>query len=204
MKDKTGRMLREIEHIKGRLSEYFVELMNVNNQGKAIVTCMGVREGVGRVYKQSDIKKEVKKAIGDIKSRKAPGIDGITSELLKYGGEAVGDWIHVLCNLAYKERRVPQDWSKAAIVPVYEGKGDKIECNNYRGISLLSIPDKVYGKILIRRVQVITNDKVSEEQGRFRTGKGCVDQIFNMRMIIKKMLAKDKNVYAAFMDLEKA
>jgi len=51
-------------------------------------------------------------------------------------------------------------------------------------------------------VQKITKDKVSVEKGGFRTGKGCVDQIFTVRMIIEKMLAKEK-VYAAFMDLEK-
>ncbi len=79
MKDKNGRMLRENENIK-RWSEYFEETMNVNNQGKAIVTCMGIKEGKGRVYEQSDIKREVVKAIEDLKSGKAPGIDGITSE----------------------------------------------------------------------------------------------------------------------------
>ncbi len=42
--------------------------MNVSNQGKAIVTCVGMREGVGRVYKQSDIGKEVIKAIGEWKN----------------------------------------------------------------------------------------------------------------------------------------
>ncbi len=203
VKDKNGRMLRENEHIKGKWSLYFQELMNVSNQEKAIVTCMGMRESVGIIYKQSDIGKEkVIKAIGDLRSGKAPGVDGITSELFKYGGETVSDWIHVLCKLAYKEGRVPQDWSKAVIVPIYKGKVDKTECINYRGISLLSIPGKVYGKIIIRRMQEITNDKVSEEQGGFRTGNGCIYQIFHMRMIIEKMLAKD--VYAAFMDLEKA
>jgi len=50
---------------------------------------------------------------------------------------------------------------------VYKGKGDKSECGNYRGIRLLSIPGKVYGKILIGRVQEIINGKVSEEQGGF-------------------------------------
>ncbi len=54
------------------------------------------------------------------------------------------------------------------------GKRDKSECSSYKGISLLSILGKVYGKILIGRVQEITNGKVSEQQGRFRTGKGCV------------------------------
>ena len=205
MKDNSGKMLRENDDVKRRWSEYFEELMNVNSQGKAIVTCMGMKEGGGRVYEQSDIKREeIVKAIGDLKCGKAPGIDGITAEMLKYGGEAISDWMHAMCILAWKEGRVPQDWTKATIVPVYKGKGDKSECGSYRGISLLSIPGKVYGKILIGRVQEITNGKVSEEQGGFRTGKGCVDQIFNMRMIIEKMLAKDKNVYAAFMDLEKA
>jgi len=205
VKDNSGRMLRENDDVKRRWSEYFEELMNVNSQGKAIVTCMGMKEGGGRVYEQSDIKREeVVKAIGDLKCGKAPGIDGITAEMLKYGGEAISDWMHAMCILAWKEGRVPQDWTKATIVPVYKGKGDKSECGSYRGISLLSIPSKVYGKILIRRVQEITNGKVSEEQGGFRTGKGCVDQIFNMRMVIEKMLAKDKKVYAAFMDLEKA
>ncbi len=117
-----------------------------------------MKEGGGGVHKERDIKtEEVVKAIGNLKSGKAPSIDEITSELLKYGGEAIRDWMH-----AYKAGRVPQDWSKAAIVPMYKGKGDKSECGNYRGISLLSIPGKVYGKILIRRVQEITNYKFSE------------------------------------------
>jgi len=100
VKDNSGRMLREND-VKRRWSEYFEELMNVNNQGKTIVTCMGMKEGEGRVYEQSDIKREeVVKAIGDLKCGKAPGIDGITAEMLKYGGGAVSDWMHVVCILA--------------------------------------------------------------------------------------------------------
>lgn len=48
-------------------------------------------------------------------------------------------------------------------------------CGSYRKISLLSTSGIVYGKILIERIQEITRDKVSEEQGRFRLGKGYVD-----------------------------
>jgi len=53
-------------------------------------------------------------------------------------------------------------------------------------------------------VKNITNDMIGEEQGGVRKGKGCVDQIFNLRMIVEKILAKRKKVYAAFIDLEKA
>ncbi len=114
----------------------------------------------------------------------------MTSELLKYGGEAVNDWMHVMFNLAWKEERVPQDCRKTTIVPVYKGKGVKNKCSSYKGISLLSIPNKVYGKIFIGRAQGITYDKVGEEKGRFKTGKGCVNEIFNMRMTTEKRLAR--------------
>lgn len=42
---------------------------------------------------------------------------------------------------------VPGDWTKATVVPVYKGKGEKMSVVVI-GISLLNIPDKVYGKIL--------------------------------------------------------
>ncbi len=43
---------------------------------------------------------------------------------------------------------------------------DRNECQNYRGISLLSIAGKVYGKTVIERVQKITESRISEEQDR--------------------------------------
>ncbi len=99
---------------------------------------------------------------------------------------------------------MPVDWTKAIIIPVYKGKGTRRECGSYRGISLLSISGKVYGKVIIERVQRLTEKKISEEQGGFRKGSGCVDQIFSFRMVVEKILAKGKKLYAAFMDLEKA
>ncbi len=45
---------------------------------------------------------------------------------------------------------------------------------------------------------------MSEEQGGFRKGRGCVDQIFAMKRLVEEYLGKVKKLYAAFMDLEKA
>ncbi len=118
---------------------------------------------------------------------------------------------------------VPADWIKAIIVPVYKGKGRNGECGSYRGISLLSIPKKIYGKIITERVQRLTEEKISEEQGGFRKGRGCVDQILSFRlveekilargknytlpsliykMVVEKILARGKKLYTAFIDIE--
>ena len=44
------------------------------------------------------------------------------------------------------------DWSCACIVGMYKGKGDKCECSNSRGISLLCVVGKLNGRVLIKRV----------------------------------------------------
>ena len=43
-----------------------------------------------------------------------------------------------------------------------------------------------------------------DEQGGFRVRRGCVDQLFTVRQVIEKVIEKEKVVYAAFVDLEKA
>ncbi len=118
------------------------------------------------------------KAIRKLKLGKALGSDGITAEMLKYGGEIVVDWMMWICSLAWEQSKVPEDWRKAIIVLLYKGKGKREECNNYRCISLLSVAGKVYGWILNERMMKITDKSVGDEQEGFWKGKGCVDQIF--------------------------
>ncbi len=110
----------------------------------------------------------------------------------------------LLCEQAWKKGEVPDDWEKAIIVPLYKGKGNRSECSSYRGITLLGIPGKVYGRILTERLMGVTEGKVSEEQGGFRKRRGCVDQIFAMKMLVEEYLGKDIKLYATYMDLEKA
>ncbi len=79
---------------------------------------------------------------------------------------------------------MPEDWRKAIIVLLYKGKGNREECNNYRGISLLSVPGKIYGRILNERMLKITDKRVGDEQGDFLKGKGCVGHIFTLKILV--------------------
>ena len=74
---------------------------------------------------------------------------------------------------------MPVEWKRAIVLPIYKGKGDRNECKNYRGISLHSIPGKVYGRVLIEKVRCITDGLIGERQCGFRRGRGCMDQVFD-------------------------
>ncbi len=130
---------------------------------------------------------EILEAIRKLKVGKAPDMDSITAEMLKYGREIVVDWMVWICNLVWEQSKVPEGWRKAIIVPLYKGKGNKDECNNYRGISLLSVPGKIYGRILNERIMKITDKSVGDDQGGFWRGRGCVDHIFAVKILVEKI-----------------
>jgi hypothetical protein len=83
--------------------------------------------------------------IGKLKSYKSPGTDNIPAELIKAEGETLYSEIRRLICCIWNKEELPQQWKESIIVPIYE-KGDKTDCNNYRGISLLSTAYKILGE----------------------------------------------------------
>ena len=57
---------------------------------------------------------------------------------------------------------------------------------------------------MIERVHELTEGLIGEEQHGFRMGRGCVDQVFVMKQMSEKCIAKGKSMFVAYMDLEKA
>ena len=97
--------------------------------------------------------------------------------------------------MAFESGVVPEDWVTAVIVPLYKGKEERTECKNYRGITLLSVVGKIYAGILVDRVRRVTGGLIDDEQGSFREGRGCVDQIFTLNQISEKAREKKRKVY---------
>ena len=48
--------------------------------------------------------------------------------------------------MTFESGVVPGEWRSAVIVPLYKGKGERTECKNHRGISLLSLVGKYMHK----------------------------------------------------------
>ena len=88
--------------------------------------------------------------------------------------------------MSFESGVVSEKWRSAVIAPLYKGKGERIECKNYRGISLLSMVVKIYLRILLDRVRRVTEGLTDDEQGSLRAGRGFVDKIFTLKQICEK------------------
>ena len=82
------------------------------------------------------------------------------------------------------------------------GKGDALECGSYRGIKLLDQVMKVMERVIEKRVRSIV--LIDEMQFGFRPGRGTTDAIFIVRQLQEKYLGRKRELWMAFLDLEKA
>jgi hypothetical protein len=71
------------------------------------------------------------------------------------------------------------------MVPIHK-KSDKTDCNNYRGISLLSTSYKILSTILLSRLVPYMDEIIGDHQCRFRRNRSTTDQIFCIRQILEK------------------
>ena len=94
---------------------------------------------------------EVDMAVGKLKSHKSPGTDEIPAELIKALGRAVRSEIHKLINCVWNWEELPEECKELIIVPIYT-KGNKTDCSNYRGISLLPTTYKILYNIMLSRL----------------------------------------------------
>ena len=111
-------------------------------------------------------------------------------------------WVTDIFNGVIREGKIPSDWKKSWLVNVYKGKGDDLECGSYKGIKLLDQVMKIFERVLEKKIRARVT--LNEMQFGFMPGRGTTDAIFIVRQMQKKYLAKKKELWMAFVDLEKA
>ena len=146
---------------------------------------------------------EVKKAISSLKNNKAPGPDNILDELLKHGGEDLASALHKIVVEIWNSETMPAEWLEGSIVPLHK-KGDKMVCENFRGIALLSAAYKVYAKVLYNRLQPHAKAVLGEYQCGFRRDRSTSDQIFNLRLILHRDKEFKVDTHHLFIDFKQA
>ena len=137
------------------------------------------------------------------KKNSAPGIDEISTEILTLTLEATVSWMKALEDQIWKEEAVPRDWKNQITIPVFK-KGQKSDCNNYRGIAILCVTNKIISRTILNRLIPVLDSQLNKSQCCFRSNRGCSDQLFNLRIIMQRAKKYNTPLYLSFIDLCKA
>ena len=93
------------------------------------------------------VNEEVRVAIRNMKTKKAPGQDRLTVEVYKSFNNQLINLLTKLFNNVLKAGEYPTAWSQGLICPIYKS-GSSDDPNNYRGITLLNCIGKIFTSIL--------------------------------------------------------
>ena len=85
--------------------------------------------------------------------------------------------------------------------PIYKQKRDPLECNNFRGIKLLSHTLKLWERVVESRLRKMVN--ISEIQYGFQPGKSTIQPLFCLRMLQEKHRQFGKELHMVFVDLDR-
>ena len=98
---------------------------------------------------------------------------------------------------------MPEEWKESIIVPIHK-KGDKTDCNNYRGISLLPTTYKILSNILFSTLIQYAKEIIGDHQCGFRSNWSIIDHIFCFHQILEKKGEYNEEVHQLFIDFKKA
>jgi len=199
IKDRNGNVVVEEDATMAVWKEYYEKLLNEEfDWDKGALDAAEPVSGPSEKFTFEEVKRAIKQA----RYGKAAGPSEVTSDMLKASGDAGVSWVMDLCNEVVREGRIPGDWKHSLMVSVYKGKGDALECGSYRGIKLIDHGLKILERLIEKKVR----DRIDldDMQFGFRPGRGTTDAIFIVRQLQERHLAKNRVLWMAFVDLEKA
>jgi hypothetical protein len=159
---------------------------------------------------------EVFAAIRTLKMGKAPGVDGVLTDILKTAADAVNnsklrgantvvDALVLLFNFVFDKEVWPERWGTGIIFPLHK-HDSRLDPSNYRPITLLSVVGKLFGVIVNARLSAFSEatGSLSDEQGGFRPKRGTPDQVFLLREVLASRKERGLPTLATYIDARKA
>jgi hypothetical protein len=162
IKDKNNNILTTEREQYLKWKEHFQEVLNQKDPDELVI----IPEAPMDLEIDTDrpSKLEIQKTIKSLKNKKAPGTDQLNAELFKIDPFLAADTLHPVFHKIWEKAVIPNSWSEGNIIRIPKS-GDLTNCNNWRGITLLSIPSKVFCIILISRIiEAVDKNKLGSEK----------------------------------------
>ena len=200
IKDDMDQLLVKEDEIRLRWQEYFDRLYNGDNENTTFQLDDSF-DDTNRRFVRRIQESEVKEALKRMKGGKATGPDGIPVEVWRCLGDIAIVWLTKLFNCIFRSNKMPEEWRRSILVPIYKNKGDIQSCTNYRGIKLMSHTMKLWERVIEHRLRGMT--RVTMNQFGFMPGRSTIEAIFLIRHVMERYREQKKDLHMIFIDLEK-
>ena len=101
-----------------------------------------------------------------LKNGKAAGAKSIPAKALKADIDTTVEMLYSLFARIWEDEELPADWKEGHLIKLPK-KGDLSKCSKYRGISLLSVPGKVFNRVILERVKDTVHSQLRDQQAGF-------------------------------------
>ncbi|KAJ4437353.1 hypothetical protein ANN_17494 [Periplaneta americana] len=199
--DKDGNLVGETAGVLKRWTEHFSETMNPDINTEEDTSSNETVYFGPEVQLKEPSKFEIFNVIKKMKNNRAPGEDLITAELIQKGGKRLWTYIYELILVIWNKEEIPDEWRTALICPIHK-KGSKLDCNNFRGISLLNVTYKIFTNIISNYIKAYTDELLGEYQCGFRQGRSTTDHIFTIKQCLEKISEYNIPIHMLFIDFK--
>ena len=148
---------------------------------------------------------EISQAIKSIKMNKAVGIDCSSGEMIRCSADVMLGVYQKLFNSILNVSHYPRVWKRGIIVNLYKS-GQRVDTDNYRGLTINSCLSKLFNTIINNRIfkYLLENNEISQSQIGFKKKARTSDHVFVMNVLLQKYTARKKKLYMCFVDFKKA
>ena len=192
------------------LQEFFEHFRNINvserNEDFVFEQSGFDSENADQILNSSITESELAEAINGLKLGKSPGYDEILNEHIKSTQSLFMPLYVKLFNIIFDTGILPDVWLEGKIRPIFKNKGDRMNPDNYRPITILSCFSKLFTSILNNRLTKFLeiHTALNENQAGFRQGYSTTDHIFTLNALIELFKSKKKRLFCTFIDFSKA
>uniref|UniRef100_A0A670JFS2 Reverse transcriptase domain-containing protein n=1 Tax=Podarcis muralis TaxID=64176 RepID=A0A670JFS2_PODMU len=136
---------------------------------------------------------------------KSPGPDELHPRVLKELADVISEPLAVIFENSWRTGEVPADWRRANVVPIFK-KGKREDPNNYRPVSLTSIPGKILEQIIKQTVceHLERNAVITNSQHGFLKNKSCQTNLISFFDRITSLVDEGNAVDVVYLDFSKA
>ena len=197
------------QEIANELNKHFVSkgphlASQLPTANQSILKCMGPRNSSSIKFDESDTE-EIINIVLDFENKNFTGNDKIPAIILKWVIHLIAPILTIIFNKCINIGVYPESLKIGKVTPLFKN-GDRSDGDNFRPITLLTLLNKIFEKLLHKRMVAFINKHniLSNNQYGFRKGHSTSHAVTHLSESVIKHLEKKKVCALLFIDLKSA